>query len=870
LVVQGQRDRQVAGLLASLEADFSRDDWSTQGLAAMDATLEQLAIRAPDQAAAGRARLIQNFAGTIQAKLSQPTLPPDLVALIEMQLDLLAERDAQEAAKLRAALQRRLHAWKEMGSLCSPFSRLEDVFDPTQVTISGKSLSRADDLVPARDPVVCTRMNSAGAVRLEAIFDSSWVNGDQIGLLLDATKNEYKHTDKEASSAKSISQGGDAYRFLLRASLNSRAKESKDARPISFLEVRQHGGQAVVEIQHGRTVLRREYIEAEDLPSGPLSLTATKAGDQLRITVGGLPAINFRDPFPHRGMSPGVFAVWWPAGARISQLRLLRRTLPESPSSLERGDALYSSQQFAEAATAYQQQAQAFGSEEGGQEARYKEAMCWLALNQLEEAAEILESLAGEQGDRWPALATCQLWLQRVRRGEFDQTDAIFESVAARYRLEQLAELVPYALHDEIVSGYSAQSTGLNLYKPNPAMVRECEQALAIAELFGSDPNILSWARQQLVRAYRATGQEERALAFTAQVVSNARKGRLAHGEHALVPEYTWLLRLAGRPEEALAEIDRWIHPSDEQRPASDQDEWVLERVRILVALERWEEAENVLVDLLTSVGRKGLREQYMAACAMLGFLKERRGDDLAAQQAWKDGAEADWFSVGSGFTSLDGVIVASLAGEVTEDEAEAFARKVASRAPGGSPVGLAEGPLGGTFLPSGTIASVLRETFRGPRGRECARKIVFREVTFAECVRLPMLLIAAEAIRQTGMGGQVTDEQDEIIWEVVEGAYSALFETGSISKPQLLQLGFTWKGFTNFVGWAGVASRLDPQLRGPVAYVVGHRYLRMNRQDDALRFFRTARDDAPDGSPLKILAQAELDRLAGSTPDKH
>ena len=50
LVVRGQHDRQVAGLLASLEADFDRGDWSREALADMDATLEQLAAKAPERA----------------------------------------------------------------------------------------------------------------------------------------------------------------------------------------------------------------------------------------------------------------------------------------------------------------------------------------------------------------------------------------------------------------------------------------------------------------------------------------------------------------------------------------------------------------------------------------------------------------------------------------------------------------------------------------------------------------------------------------------------------------------------------------------------------------------------------------------------
>jgi len=91
----------------------------------------------------------------------------------------------------------------------------------------------------------------------------------------------------------------------------------------------------------------------------------------------------------------------------------------------------------------------------------------------------------------------------------------------------------------------------------------------------------------------------------------------------------------------------------------------------------------------------------------------------------------------------------------------------------------------------------------------------------------------------------------------------TAIFENGEITRPQLVQLGFAWKGVTNFLGWAGVAPTLKPDLRGPLAYVLGMRCLRLNKPDDAAALFKTARDDAPKGSRLKALAQAELDRLA-------
>lgn len=84
----------------------------------------------------------------------------------------------------------------------------------------------------------------------------------------------------------------------------------------------------------------------------------------------------------------------------------------------------------------------------------------------------------------------------------------------------------------------------------------------------------------------------------------------------------------------------------------------------------------------------------------------------------------------------------------------------------------------------------------------------------------------------------------------------------GTLNDAQVLQVALTWKGTTNFLGWAGVKGSLEPALRGPLAYVAGHRYLRLNRPTDAVTFFRTARQDSSPGSALHRLAQAELERL--------
>ena len=71
-----------------------------------------------------------------------------------------------------------------------------------------------------------------------------------------------------------------------------------------------------------------------------------------------------------------------------------------------------------------------------------------------------------------------------------------------------------------------------------------------------------------------------------------------------------------------------------------------------------------------------------------------------------------------------------------------------------------------------------------------------------------------------------------------------------------------SWTGSMDLFGWRALAAGLDKPLRGPIAYVLGFRMLRIKQPADAVRMFETARDDAPPGSALRRLAQAELDRL--------
>jgi len=864
-LVRSVQERQLAGLLTSLEADFDSADWSAAALEGMDQTIDLIEDRAPHQAAAARARLVQRFAAGIDEQLRQPSLPPDHVVQVETALSLLAQRDPDKARTLRATLKRRLEIWETLFDLGAPFSGLASVFDSGEVKVEKDTLTRT----VAERPVVCTRVSSAGIVRLEAVLNPSWDSAQKVGLVLSASREDPKGPETAGSPAAGQPKPDSelrGYRFLLTTELRD-VPPGTVPRRLSFAEVRRSQGLLVVEILRDRTCLRTAQIDATKVPAGPLRLVASKMGEQLTFGVGDLPLVDFLDSLASADGGPGVFAAWWPKQMRVLQLRGLRQALAHAPSPLQSGDSLYAQGRFAESLASYQEQGRAFGSGEFGQQVRYKEALCLLGLQRGKEAEDVLERLAGEPGERWPGLAACRLWLERVRQKRFDHTEAIFQTVSARYRPEQLVSFVPSDMHREIVHGYLAQTRGLNVYRPNPDLITQCQRALTIAEVFdtnGADGDLIS----RLLRAYRCAGQEQDALKLAERHMRRLRTSRSGRPGSwtAVILEYSWMLRVAGRAQEALEEIDHWMAAE------GSQVHWEIERARNLYALGRADEAEQTLEALCAAKRPEEfgfLGGAWLGVCAMRGFLRQDRGDEAGAQQAWKDGMRVPWVTHWFGFIVLHGAITASLADAVTEGDAKALMTTVARMAARDSLFGAAGTELGMLVLPPKDVAAILRESFRSPRGRDYARKIVFGLIPHAECLRAPIMLVAFEFCRQGAIPGDISEQQDSLLWEMAGEAHQALLVTDAIGKTQLLQLALTWKGTTNFLGWAGVAPSLPPSLRGRIAYVMGHRYLRLGRPNDARLFFQTARDDAAENSPLKTLAQTEWNRLAPDSAPK-
>ncbi len=569
-----------------------------------------------------------------------------------------------------------------------------------------------------------------------------------------------------------------------------------------------------------------------------------------------------------------------------------------SPGVLESADALYNRRDAARALLAYQRIGLQTGDAHVRREARYKEGLCLIALRRAPEAVPVFEAVAAAAGqeavvavrDRWPLLADCQLVLLNHRQNTAAgraRAAAILDKLALRHgdRAGEFAALVPYNDCDEIARDLSHR--GINYFTRPPAdLVRDCERAARTADLFQPEPLTRLDSRISLVKAYRLAGRQRQALEVTEELLRNQRQYcRLEYyfGK-TIFHNHCWLVRRrrGGTREDlvaALKELDLWLF-TDSKAVRRDRNysayALLSERARLHAALGEWDAAEKDL-DLLLREQEKSPFRAYMAhaeACLLRGFLRERRGDDAGALRAWQQGLWSDWNKnnpdnrqprSGGGYTLLHLLILGSLTGELSDRETDDALIQLFTLGDGLASPRDSNSPVARLAKMLDLRPAVFREMWRTPRGREWARRIAFRDLGYADYVRVPIFLCAAEYAHQAALPGKLSPEQDELIWKWVQDSHAA-FLAGQIKPNHLLALGSVWKGLNiPGFGWTQVARALPPAWRGPTAYLFGHRYLRLGKPKEAAAFFRTARDDAPANSALRRLARAELERLKGS-----
>jgi hypothetical protein len=123
------------------------------------------------------------------------------------------------------------------------------------------------------------------------------------------------------------------------------------------------------------------------------------------------------------------------------------------------------------------------------------------------------------------------------------------------------------------------------------------------------------------------------------------------------------------------------------------------------------------------------------------------------------------------------------------------------------------------------------------------------------------MWCVFAEYIHQGALPGPLKPEDEEVIWQAVRDGHDA-YCSGKLSKLHVVLSDRAWKGSASW--WNLIQQALPTRLRASGAYLLGHRYLHLDgkKPKDAVPLFQQAVKEAPPDSPVRRLAQAQLDRL--------
>ena len=164
----------------------------------------------------------------------------------------------------------------------------------------------------------------------------------------------------------------------------------------------------------------------------------------------------------------------------------------------------------------------------------------------------------------------------------------------------------------------------------------------------------------------------------------------------------------------------------------------------------------------------------YSQPYLLKGFLRAERGDMAEAESYWRRGLWESYqatvppylrlnrpspFGI---FGAIDHWIMASLLGELSDQEADGIIKELFSR--GGSEALLSQVTSTVEISPA-----LMRDAWRSPRGRKLAKQMAYLNIEPMDYIQTPPTLLLYQKFRQDFFGGSPTEDQDQVTWDAVK-----------------------------------------------------------------------------------------------------
>ncbi|HLW68539.1 MAG TPA: protein kinase [Gemmataceae bacterium] len=857
--------------------DLTYEDWSPAQVRSIRDMLKELEQIDPDLAAKRREQVETDFGLYFAKVVYDPTVDEKTM---EDLLAATADAFPERAAEWQSTYKRRTAPWRPIPELqLKPqFANVGDAFGDGQVAAdnAGRANFRPDArfLIRAKadvGPFILTKVRSSSRVMMHANFEPSWSKAPAVGLTLNDS-------------------GSHRYLFLL--SVPEFEPEKPLRRFTSMNSAIQTGDPLRLRIIRDGAILRdlRWPVPNVDI----LQLNVERQEDNLAmiVAVGSTNAtLEFIDPFPLAANS-GHFGLIWPGGVGIELLTGHRRNMPELPSPLEKGDEYFSQGDYVKAQAEYEFQVSRSGPGPIQQAARYKNALCLRNLQRNPKALAIWNKLLQElpvavdpQTARWSLLAAAQLWKWHLQEGQTEEAFAVLKNVPpSKFGFAELCRLIPAEERAELLDQLTMRgSRGVLAYKPLAFPISRFESALVVAEQLQESSYERRVSKWRLADAYRVHGQKGAAMNILVQLL--AERDLPVDELVAYTRDLVWLeigetqAPSEGELKDAMARIDH-VLASSENSPAFLP--LLIEKARVHRAMGDIPAAEKDIDQFFASEDRKERfvnYTDYSDACLVKGFLRWEQGDKDGAQAAWKKGLISQWQGVAiplpppgrriSG-PAMDArqnamthaVMLGSLTGQISEKEAvDVF--KAATTGTGITDRFFQD--FAKDMLPPKYLQAICLEAYRSDRGREWAKRWAYRQGGFKALFGDAVHVFFYEAIRLGCWEGRpVPKELDEILNKGVDDLFR-LFEEGKIREDnEAVAILRIWRAELDDprADWTSIAATMEPDLRNPMAFAFGMRYVQMKKPYAGRPLLKEIMDREKPGTFLHKLAKEELEKI--------
>ena len=813
-------NRQVAELVTTGTTQIQSIDLEETSWKPLESTIEQLRnLGADDKADAMQLQFANTLVQRVELDVSdQPEISPGKLQQYENSLVWLRSH-GQDTQELKELLESRASAWKQI-------YRWETGLQLPEV-LAAQSISTASDgtFVAPGKLSLYKSLSDETNVRLSAEF-AEWPS----------SRNVFGFEVQD--------DGGVRYGFVLRPV----GSLSGDDSPSSFL--------FHLQMFRNQDLLSQSVINLNELTDDRCELHVELDGYELSLQLQDRKPLRARDYFRALGGHQSL-SLSGTNRCVLNSLQVSVQAQPVKPSIIQQGDLEYARGDYTDAIEIYRAITHASHPDLYPQ-AEFKIAQSERARGRQKEALKSFRKLFDNSRSEFSLAAGCYLWRDHMLKNELNEADKIYDMIETSPFVKDISRMLSYQERLDVTDTIGADVTGLQLYFVDDQTIQKLRRRLDFGDIVQVRYEISSLDMRYLLhRAYLVAENDTGALELASELIAFDSPHSTVRLADQGVVETCWLLRVLGNPDEA----EQWLADFQVKR-GHWSPELVCERVRILRALGRTEEAYRVISELVRDTKVFDRYRFFSHAWALKGFLEYEAGKQSEALQSWKSGTLSAFASsrlkelnLAKGFNgqeSLYALVMESLSCQGDRKNMQLVCEM------------LSQNPNVSNFLPamlSGYITQqIVPSTIRlgqTDEGRETLKQVVFQELRFKPTMFRPLEWLGTDYVMHAVANAKPTLAEKEQIEFVLRDLMVA-YGKKQIGPMAVAPLGLAWK--SPAFGSGVILKPLTDKTRPGMALILALRALHFGQ--DASAYLQLAKDDPSSTDAIKVIAEQRLNAI--------